>query len=62
MFKKTKVMAFSGTKYKISKIVTGSELIEKVSSFNFLGCEIAYLENRDMEGKVTKFQHVCVNN
>jgi hypothetical protein len=53
-------MAFSGTKYKISKIVTGSELIEKVSSFNFLGCEIAYLENRGMEGKVTKFQHVCV--
>jgi hypothetical protein len=25
-----------------------------------LGCEIAYLENRGMEGKVTKFQHVCV--
>jgi hypothetical protein len=40
-------MAFSGTQHKRSKIVTGSELIEKVSSdFNFLGREIACFENR----------------
>jgi hypothetical protein len=37
-------MAFSGTQHKRSKIVTSSELIEKVSSFNFVGCETAYLK------------------
>jgi hypothetical protein len=51
-------MAFSGTQHKRSKIVTGSELSEKVSSFNFVGCETAYLKNRDKKGKLNS--NACV--
>jgi hypothetical protein len=53
-------MAFSGTQHKRSKTVTGSELIEKVSSsFNFLGLETACFENRHGR-KTNKIPiHVC---
>jgi hypothetical protein len=46
-------MTFSEIQHKRSKIFTGSKVIEEVSSFKYFGCEITYLGNRDMDGKLT---------
>jgi len=37
------MLAFIRIHHKRSKVVTGSEVIEQVSSFNYLGCSILYL-------------------
>ena len=52
-------MAFEG-KYPIrSKIVLNDEILEQVNSFNYLGCLISYDQEKDVERKLNKFQHMC---
>ncbi|XP_039275024.1 uncharacterized protein LOC120349129 [Nilaparvata lugens] len=52
-------MAFKG-KYPIrSKIVIDNKVLEQVSQFSYLGCEISYKDELDVEKKVGRFQMIC---
>jgi hypothetical protein len=57
---KTKVMASQG-KYPIrSKIILNSKsIIEQVSNFNYLGCNVTYKYDEDLSYKLSKFQNMC---
>lgn len=56
---KTKSMAFVGPYHKRTKIVIGTEIIEQVSSFKYLGSMITYRKNMEIEKKLNKFQQIC---
>jgi hypothetical protein len=52
-------MAFLG-KYQIkSKIVIKDDIIEQVRHFNYLGCDISYEKDNDVDNKLAKFRNVC---
>jgi hypothetical protein len=53
---KTKVMASQG-KYPIqSKIILNNKsIIEQVSNFNYLGCNVTYKYDEDLSYKLSKF-------
>ena len=52
---KTKVMAFRG-KYPVrTKIEVNGNILEQVSSFNYLGCEISLVVDSDVVNKLNKF-------
>jgi hypothetical protein len=57
---KTKVMAFQG-KYPIrSKIILNNKsIIEQVSNLNYLGCNVTYKYDEDLNDKLSKFQNIC---
>lgn len=55
---KTKVMAFYGKEPIRSKIVIDGKPIEQVNGFKYLGNEISYLGEVDVEKKITKFLKV----
>lgn len=42
-----------------SKIVVNNDIVEQVSSFNYLGCEMTYGYSNDVEQKLNKFNHIC---
>lgn len=56
---KTKAMGFLGTRHLRTKIVIEDKIIEQVSSFNYLGCNVSYCENNDVNNKINKFQRMC---
>jgi hypothetical protein len=53
-------MAFQG-KYSIrSKIILNNKSItEKVSNFNYLGCNVTHKYDEDLNDKLSKFQNIC---
>ena len=52
-------MAFKG-KYPLrSKIVIHGQIIEQVSSFNYLGFNISHNQNDDIDSKLNKFGRMC---
>ncbi len=52
-------MAFRG-KYPVrSKIAIGNYNLEQVSNFRYLGCDISFNIDRDVEKKLVKFRNVC---
>lgn len=56
---KTKVMAFKG-KYPVRcKIVVNDKIIEQVSNFVYLGCDVSYDRPKDLRNKVNRFQAIC---
>ncbi|XP_075210156.1 protein spaetzle 4-like [Lycorma delicatula] len=56
---KTKLMAFL-EKFPIkSKIILGDKILEQVSHFNYLGCDITYENDRDCNKKISRFQAIC---
>jgi hypothetical protein len=57
---KTEVTAFQG-KYPIrSKIILNNKSItEQVSNFNYLGCNVTYKYEEDLNDKLSKFQNIC---
>lgn len=56
---KTKVMAHSG-KFPIrTKIIVDNKPLEQVSHFDYLGCNITYDVDRDINNKISKFQWIC---
>lgn len=57
--KKTKVMAFKGKFPVRSKIVINGNIIDQVSHFNFLGCDISYEYENDVDNKLHKYQRMC---
>ena len=56
---KTKVMAFSGKQHIRTKIVVNNQTLEQVNHFNYLGCDISYGFDKDIQSKVSKFGHIC---
>lgn len=56
---KTKVMAFKGKESIRTKIVLQNMVLEQVTRFNYLGCEITYGRDRDITSKIHKFQAIC---
>jgi hypothetical protein len=46
-------MAFMGAQLIKSKIITQSTTLAKVNDFNYLGCNISYQKNTDIERKLT---------
>lgn len=55
---KTKVMAFEGKNHIRSKIVINNNSIEQVNAFNYLGCCLSYVNSRDVDTKLAKFQQL----
>jgi hypothetical protein len=56
---KSKVMALEG-KYPVrSKIMIKNKIIEQVKNFNYLGCDISYNYDDDLQNKLHKFQYMC---
>jgi hypothetical protein len=51
LIKKTKVRAFAAAEPVIAKVIANGKTLEQVSSY--LGCEMSYRNNRDMEEKLT---------
>lgn len=56
---KTKVLAFRGADTLRAKIVLEGKIIEQINSFNYLGCNISYMKNEDIQNKINKFSYVC---
>jgi hypothetical protein len=57
---KTKVLAFQ-RKYPIrSKVILNNKsIIQQVSNFNYLGCNVTYKHDEDLNDKLSKFQNIC---
>jgi hypothetical protein len=57
---KTKVVASQGTYSIRSKIILNNKsIIEKVSNFNYLGCNVTHKYDEDFNDKLSKFQNIC---
>jgi hypothetical protein len=53
-------MAFEGPKHpRRSKIVIDNKIMEQVSHFNYLGCDVSYNYDADLQIKLNKFQYMC---
>ena len=56
---KTKVMAFRGKQPVRTKIIINDQTIEQVNHFNYLGHDIGYDKDYDIDKKLAKFQGIC---
>jgi hypothetical protein len=57
---KTKVMAFQGKYPTRSKIILNNKsIMEQVSNFNYLGCNVTYKCDEDLNDKLSKFLNIC---
>jgi hypothetical protein len=52
-------MAFEGKHPRRSKIVI-DKIIEQVNHLNYLGCDVPYNYDADLQIKLNKFQYICV--
>lgn len=52
---KTKVFGFQGGRHIRTKIVLNNKTLEQVNIFNYLGCNISYIQQNDQEIKLEKF-------
>jgi hypothetical protein len=52
-------MAFKGKLNVRSKIVLEDTTLGQVQQFNYLGCETSFIQGRDVNNKIQKFQMVC---
>jgi hypothetical protein len=53
---KTEVMTFRGKDPVGSKIVINGNVLKQVSDFNYLGCNLSYNYNGDVQTKLARFQ------
>ena len=51
-------MAFNGTCLVRNKIVLVGKIIERVSEFNYLGCNLLYKNEEAINGKNNKFNQI----
>ncbi|XP_039301198.1 uncharacterized protein LOC120356339 [Nilaparvata lugens] len=54
-------MAFTGKYPTRSKIVIDNKVLEQVSQYCYLGCDISFKDDSDVERKIGKFQSICGN-
>jgi hypothetical protein len=53
-------MAFQGKSPFRSKIILNNKsIIEQVSNFNYLECNVTYKCEEDLNNKLSKFQNIC---
>jgi hypothetical protein len=53
-------MAFQGKFQTRSKIILNNKsIIEQVSNFNYLGCNVTCKYDEDLNDKLSKFQNIC---
>jgi hypothetical protein len=52
-------MDFCGKWLVRSKLILGNQLIEQVSKFNYLGCQLSYQGEVDVNHKLEKFNYIC---
>jgi hypothetical protein len=52
-------MAFEGKHPRRSKILIKTKIIEQVSHFNYLGCDVSCNYDADLQTKLNKFQYTC---
>ena len=50
-----KTMAFKGRDTVTSKTVINNSTIEKINTFNYLGCSISYQNDKDITVTISKF-------
>jgi hypothetical protein len=55
LFKKTKIMAFSGEDPVRNRICINNKTLEQINTFNYLGCILSYEGEKDMPSKISKF-------
>jgi hypothetical protein len=55
---KTKIMAFKGKFPVRSKINIDNCPLEHVRHFNYLGCDVTYAQDEDVNNKLHKFQNI----
>jgi hypothetical protein len=53
--KKTKVIGFKGVEHLRANIEINNQILEQVTCFNYLGCNISYVRCDDLEIKLAKF-------
>jgi hypothetical protein len=56
---KTKTMAFKGKHPVGTKIVIEDKTLKQVNHFRYLGYDITFLEETDIDTKIKKFQNIC---
>lgn len=49
-------MAFQGVEHARCKVVVNNDIIEKVASFDYLGCNVSYCYKEDVNIKITNFR------
>lgn len=54
-----KMTAFHGKEPVRAKIIINSKPIEQVLHFNYLGCDISYNYDNDIDRKLNKYQSMC---
>jgi hypothetical protein len=59
---KAEIVAFKGKLNVRSKIVSENTTLEQVQQFNYLGCETSFIQERDVNNKIQKFQMVMWHN
>ena len=52
-------MALKGKESIKTKIVLNNLTLEQVSDFRYLGYDTSFFENKDLDNKLQKFQHIC---
>jgi hypothetical protein len=52
-------MAFKGKDPVRSKIIINDNILKQVSNFNYLGWNLSYNYNRDVQAKLARFQVMC---
>jgi hypothetical protein len=58
---KMKTMACKGRDKVRNKILINNNTIEKINTFNYLGCSISYENDKDITVKISKFLQVMGN-
>ena len=56
---KTKVMDFLGENSVRTKIIIDNSVLEQVSHFNYLGCDISYRKDNDIKRMLNTFSYTC---
>jgi hypothetical protein len=56
---KNKTMAFKGKHLVRTEIFINDTILERVSHFKYLGSDVSYENNKDIDEKVAKFRHIC---
>jgi hypothetical protein len=56
---KTKILAPEGKELIKAKIMINNDIIEQVTNFNYLGCQLGSNRNYDLQNKLQKSSHLC---
>jgi hypothetical protein len=56
---KTKILALKGKKLIRAKIVINKDIIEQVTNFNYLGCQLGSNRNHDLQNKLQRLNYLC---